>query len=96
MNALKKALEIVGGPTAMAKRLGEKPQTVSAWSTRSKGRVPAEHCPSIELETDGRVTCEELRPDVKWWVVRVGVHGAPPAPDSVHPAANDADHQRAA
>jgi DNA-binding transcriptional regulator YdaS (Cro superfamily) len=43
-------------------------------------RVPAEHCPAIERATRARaaagddtsliVTCEELRPDVLWSVLR--------------------------
>jgi DNA-binding transcriptional regulator YdaS (Cro superfamily) len=36
------------------------------WKTR--GRVPAEHCPSIERETG--IRCERLRPDVAWDVLR--------------------------
>lgn len=68
MNGLRKAIDQAGGVTALAKKIGELPQTVSAWEKRAGGRVPAEHCPSIELETG--VPCEELRPDVKWWVVR--------------------------
>ena len=29
-------------------------------------RTPAEHCPPIEKALDGKVTCESLRPDIKW------------------------------
>ena len=72
MSALKRALLIVGGPAKMARAIGEKPATVSAWDRRAGGRVPAEHCPDVELATNGQVRCEELRPDVKWWVLRKG------------------------
>ena len=69
------ALDICGGPTGLARKMAEVaeskvlPQTVSAWMTRGKGRVPAEHCPDIQLATGGKVTCQSLRSDVKWWVV---------------------------
>lgn len=28
--------------------------------------TPADRCPAIERATSGRVSCEELRPDVRW------------------------------
>lgn len=28
--------------------------------------LPAEHAPAIERASGGKVTCEELRPDVRW------------------------------
>jgi DNA-binding transcriptional regulator YdaS (Cro superfamily) len=77
MSALSKALNIVGGPAKMARQLGERQQTVSAWDRRGKGRVPAEHCPGIERATRGAVRCEDLRPDVEWWVLRHGWEHAP-------------------
>ena len=42
---------------------------VSLWVS-GKRRVPAERCPEIERITEGKVTCEELRPDVNWKVLR--------------------------
>lgn len=57
------------------------------WKTR--GRVPAEHCPAIERETrriareksDAAliVTCEQLREDVPWAVLREQVEDCAPA-----------------
>lgn len=41
--------------------------TVYLWARPGK-RVPAEYCPDIERLTG--VTCEELRPDVNWAVLR--------------------------
>jgi DNA-binding transcriptional regulator YdaS (Cro superfamily) len=32
--------------------------------------VPTEHCPLIEDLTEGRILCEDLRPDVRWDLVR--------------------------
>ncbi|MBI3157617.1 MAG: helix-turn-helix domain-containing protein [Burkholderiales bacterium] len=52
----------LGGPTAVARMLGIKPPSVIGWG----GRPPADRCPSIERATDGRVTVEQLRPDVRW------------------------------
>lgn len=43
------------------------PQAVFKWAN---GSVPAERCPNIEAATNGAVTCEELRPDVNWAVLR--------------------------
>lgn len=54
-----------------AGQVGVKPSVVSNW-VRGKKQVPAERCPRIERVTNGEVTCEELRPDVEWHVVRTG------------------------
>ncbi len=42
---------------------------VSQWASGVKA-VPAERCPEIERATGGAVTCEELRPDIAWDVLR--------------------------
>ena len=68
MNALDKAIEIVGSQSNLARALGREPQVVHNWVKR--GNVPAEHCPAIERETGGAVTCEQLRPDVDWGYLR--------------------------
>lgn len=90
MSPLEEAVKICGSQAELARRIGEKPQTVSAWFSRAAKRgvlrVPAEHCPSIEEATGGRVVCEHLNPDVKWHVVR-GTGSA---------AANDAEVQQRA
>ncbi len=74
MDALVEAISLCDGTTGLARKIGEKPQTVNAWLQRGLKRgqikVPAEHCPSIEEATEHRVTCEQLRPDVKWSVLR--------------------------
>lgn len=83
-SALERALELCGGVSGLARRLNERPQTVSAWLTRGRKRgrmtVPAEHCPSIELATKGRVRCEELAPKVRWDVLRMGWSAAESQP----------------
>ncbi|WP_169295683.1 helix-turn-helix domain-containing protein [Advenella sp. EE-W14] len=42
---------------------------ISQWALKRR-QVPAERCPDIEQATNGQVTCEELRPDVNWSVLR--------------------------
>jgi DNA-binding transcriptional regulator YdaS (Cro superfamily) len=63
----------------MASALKVTQPTVSEWH-RGQKRVPAERCPEIERGTRERnaadperavVTCEELRPDVAWEVLRL-------------------------
>lgn len=79
MSALVNAVQAMGGQSELARAIGAKQQHV--WNWLNRGRVPAEHCPAIERETRARgspVTCEELRPDVDWSVLR----GAGPIPSS--------------
>lgn len=45
----------------MAKLLGVAPPTVNQW-VRGVRPVPIEHCPAIELATNGAVTRRDLRP----------------------------------
>lgn len=54
-----------GAQTALARALACQPQLVWQWANRVRG-VPVERCPAIERETGGKVTCDELRPDVRW------------------------------
>lgn len=80
--AARRAIQVMDGPANAARLLnvkGHRHQTVQSWL---KNRVPAEHCPAIERVTRERgsvVTCEELRPDVDWAVLRSAV--AAPAAD---------------
>jgi len=72
MNAIhpvKKAVDAVGGVTALAKHLHVTPPTVHQWISGVRP-IPAERCPQIERATGGAVRCEELRPDVDWAVLR--------------------------
>lgn len=70
MSALQTAIDYAGGQTELARRLGVRQSLVSMWKTR--GNVPAEHCPGIERATEGFVRCEQLRPDVDWGYLRNG------------------------
>jgi DNA-binding transcriptional regulator YdaS (Cro superfamily) len=79
MNHVERAIKAFGSQAAMASALGLAQPTVSEW-LRGARRVPAERCPEIERETKriaGErgdptlvVTCEELRPDMAWSVLR--------------------------
>jgi len=53
----------------LAKQMGAKTSNVCLWA-KGKKKVPTNRCPDIERITEGKVTCEELRPDVNWGVLR--------------------------
>jgi DNA-binding transcriptional regulator YdaS (Cro superfamily) len=62
---LERAAEIVGGQTALAKRIGTSQGQVWWWINRSRHRrAPAEFVLPIEAATDGQVPRYELRPDL--------------------------------
>lgn len=64
-SALQKAIEIVGGQTALANKIGEPVKQAHVWNWLNRdGVVPAEHVLKIEAATDGAVTRHELRPDI--------------------------------
>ncbi|WP_081266649.1 transcriptional regulator [Variovorax paradoxus] len=65
-----------GRQSALAAALGCQSQLIWQWS-RGIRRVPAEKCPAIERATGRAVTCEELRPDVPWDVLRMQAGAAP-------------------
>lgn len=73
MQPLQKAFQILGdengrgGMSKLARHFGITDWAVSKWQ---KSEVPAERCPEIEKLTNGKVKCEELRPDVNWSVLR--------------------------
>jgi DNA-binding transcriptional regulator YdaS (Cro superfamily) len=79
--ALKRAADILGGQSALASALGYSDRrNVTPWFKSDGPRFPAEHCPTLERATreapphpDGLkpVTCEELRSDVPWEVLRL-------------------------
>jgi len=65
--SISKAIRLLGGPVAAAKKLGVgRYQTVQGW-VRS-GNIPARHSPDVELLTG--VPCEEICPDVNWLAIR--------------------------
>ena len=80
MEALNRAIKAVGGVGALARGLRLASESnICNWRARGTP-VPAGLCPSIERETRAAaalkgdpsliVTCEELRPDIEWYVLR--------------------------
>lgn len=67
MNAIQEAISIAGSITKLAKGLEVTPQAVCFWRD-GKRETPADKCPLIERMTG--VSCERLRPDVAWSVLR--------------------------
>lgn len=71
MQALSEAEAVCEGQSRLSNAIGVRQSTVSQW--RKRGRIPAEHCPSIERETRLRgrpIVCERLCPKVDWKEVR--------------------------
>lgn len=66
--AIKRAIDAKGSGAAFAAAIDRSPQFVSQL-LRGDRSVPAELCPVIERETG--VSCEDLRPDVAWDVLRM-------------------------
>lgn len=66
---LKDYLNGWGKTAEMAAVIGLPASVVSFWAN-GKRQVPAERCPAIEEATNGLVTCEELRPDINWSILR--------------------------
>ncbi len=54
-----------GRQSAIALVIECQPQLVWQWS-RGVRAVPQERCPAIERATEGNVTADELRPDIRW------------------------------
>jgi DNA-binding transcriptional regulator YdaS (Cro superfamily) len=80
-DALKRAADVLGGQAALASACGfNHRRNVWPWFNVEGRRVPADKCPAIERATKARadaagdpsllVTCEQLRPDVPWDVLR--------------------------
>jgi DNA-binding transcriptional regulator YdaS (Cro superfamily) len=66
---LELAVELAGGPVALARELGIAYQSVQHWR-KVGGLVPATQAPLIESLTGGRVRCEEICPSVRWDLIR--------------------------
>lgn len=72
MNGIKKVFEMFndkngkGGIKKVAQHFGITPWAVSKWSFEG---VPIDRCLELEELTKGAVTCEELNPAAKWYVI---------------------------
>ncbi|MGJ7508699.1 helix-turn-helix domain-containing protein [Variovorax sp. GT1P44] len=69
-NAILRACQRLGSQAALARELNVTPAAVNQWVSGVR-QVPAEQCPVIERVTQGAVSCESLRPDVAWDVLRM-------------------------
>jgi DNA-binding transcriptional regulator YdaS (Cro superfamily) len=58
-----------GAQSKLAAAAGIPAPMLSQWASGARP-IPAERCPEIERATDGKVRCEDLRPDVAWDVLR--------------------------
>lgn len=63
MNPVARAIEIVGGVSALARKVGCSRQAVYNWKSGAL-QVPAELALKIEEATLGRVKRQDLRPDL--------------------------------
>ena len=64
--ALQRAAELLGGQVGIATACGyDDRRHVWPWFNTSR-QVPPEHCAAIERACEGKVRCEELRPDLDW------------------------------
>jgi DNA-binding transcriptional regulator YdaS (Cro superfamily) len=61
-HAIQRAADLVGGQSALARKLGCTSQAVSKMC--STGRVPAERVLAVESAVEGAVSRHELRPDL--------------------------------
>ena len=62
MKALKTAIELCDGVTNLACKIGVSQPVVSNWLKRKS--IPANRVIDIESATGGKVTRQELRPDI--------------------------------
>ncbi len=62
IEALDRAIAILGTQDILAAKLKIKSPSISEW--RSRGRVPHTRCREIEKITKGAVTRADLRPDI--------------------------------
>ena len=63
-NSLLKAIEICGGQTALAEKIGKGQTLVSSWVNRRDCRVGADYVIQVAKATDWQVTPHDLRPDL--------------------------------
>lgn len=64
LSPLERAIEFAGGQTALASVCGVHQSTVWYWLNKRSGKVPAPFVEKVVKAVRGRVTAEELRPDL--------------------------------
>ncbi len=65
MTPIQTAIQEVGGPAEASRLLDVSVQAVCFWRD-GRRQFPAEKCPALEKAAAGTVTCEQMRPDVRW------------------------------
>ncbi len=75
--SVKEAIDAAGGSSKVASWFGIEPASVSGWIKR--GIVPAEHCPTIEKNSNGAALCEELNSKADWGYFRTANSTEPAA-----------------
>ena len=63
IEAVKKAISLLGNQAKLAKEISLSQSTISKW-THGKRLPTGKNARAIEIATGGRVTREELRPDI--------------------------------
>lgn len=86
--AINIAARHLGSASALARSLGVTPGAVGQMISGLRS-VPPDRCPAIERATEGRVTCDELRPDVRWVRVPDPAWPHPEGRPCIDVAAND-------
>jgi DNA-binding transcriptional regulator YdaS (Cro superfamily) len=69
MEALLRAIELIGSQAELARRLGVRPQLISQW-TKGKRPLPPTRAAQIEELTGGHVTRADLLPNFPWVTTR--------------------------
>lgn len=62
-DAIRKAVEVCGSQSELARRIGVKQGHIWYWLHRGK-KAPPEFCRAIEIATGSAVSIHDLRPDV--------------------------------
>ena len=62
LDALNKVIELLGGQERLAEKTGFSQSAIS--HMKKSGRASPKAAPLFERAVQGRVTCEELRPDL--------------------------------
>lgn len=63
LKALGDVVREFGSMSKLAAALGITKGAVSQWKLKGRG-IPAKHCQRIQALTNGRVTCEQLNPEI--------------------------------
>ncbi|AUK49435.1 helix-turn-helix domain-containing protein [Pasteurella multocida] len=68
MSGIKRVIKICGNQKSLASICGVSQQAVNKWA--KGGKMDVKYIPAIIKATNGKVTAEEIRPDVDWAVIK--------------------------